>query len=120
MTKKNTSQSAKVSTPNGFLRLFSPSVGFALLAFYHLFQPQTGSFGYLARFFWALCIVVAQVSTPNGFLRLFSRAYLGDQAQSQQKLQHQTGSFGYLAYPKASLFKTLQQGFNPKRVPSAI
>src|SRR6266536_2901001 len=38
-----------VSTPNGFLRLFSPSLSRPLRTKCHMFQPQTGSFGYLAR-----------------------------------------------------------------------
>ncbi len=37
-----------------------------------LFQPQTGSFGYLAEDPNLRDFIYQKVSTPNGFLRLFS------------------------------------------------
>src|SRR6266516_2879774 len=61
-----------VSTPNGFLRLFSRCSRNGLSIQLKWFQPQTGSFGYLALVDKLLLEALRMVSTPNGFLRLFS------------------------------------------------
>ncbi len=61
-----------------------------------MFQPQTGSFGYLA----------------------FDDSEQGKEASAG--FQPQTGSFGYLAYQAAKSLLQFLISFNPKRVPSAI
>ena len=101
----------------GYLAIATFIACFDLLT---VFQPQTGSFGYLAKFLLVSYRHYFSVSTPNGFLRLFSQKWCLSIQVKVLTFQPQTGSFGYLASHAKYHLNLFQPCFNPKRVPSAI
>ncbi len=89
----------------GYLAIATFIACFDLLT---VFQPQTGSFGYLAKFLLVSYRHYFSVSTPNGFLRLFSQKWCLSIQVKVLTFQPQTGSFGYLA--------VVNQGIHPARL----